>query len=149
MSPPGSDSVDRPPNRLAILMATPWSWSPKEQAMHHDIEAIVPALRRRGFRPVHDFCIVDQGRLDRDAVLRFLHEASLRISDWRDGEVFLYVTGHGRFEPDEPADPKDARLAVWLTESMGPLSQEGVFWDEIVERLHIPSAVRVTILPDT
>jgi hypothetical protein len=130
------------PNRLAILIAAPWS---ADTAMHHDIKAIVPVLRRRGFR-VEDLLVLDRGPLERRAVLDFLSEVSRRASGWRGGEVFLYVTGHGDFVGD---DAVSAKVAVRLVGPDRPLEEAGVFWEEIFATLEIPAGVRLTILPDT
>jgi hypothetical protein len=133
---------EHPSNRLAILIAAP---APGEEAMHRDVEAMVPALRRRGFRS-GDLLVLDRGPLERGAVLDFLREASRRVSGWRDGEVFLYVTGHGDFVG---RDAHEARVAVRLEGLDRPLLEAGIFWEEIFATLRIPARIKLTILPDT
>jgi cupin superfamily acireductone dioxygenase involved in methionine salvage len=138
----GAFGQDHSPNRLAILIAAPWSG---DAAMHRDIEGIVPVLQRRGFRAA-DLVILDRGPLERQAVLDFLREASRRVLGWRDGEVFLYVTGHGGFVG---RDASGARVAVRLAGLDRRLEEIGVFWEEIFATLKIPAGVSLTVLPDT
>jgi hypothetical protein len=125
-------------------------------AMENDIEAIIPALELRGFRWPDDFCIPGQdpcdrqkfhrGPLDRGEVLRFLSDCAREISNREAGEVFLYVTGHGMFEGE---DPHTARLAVYLDPANRSLSEAGVFWDELLETVSVPDHIPLVILPDT
>jgi hypothetical protein len=138
----GAVDHNRPTNRLAILVATPWSG---EEVMQHDIMAIVPALQRRGF-VAENLLTLDRGPVTRRDVLDFLHQGSRRISGWSTGEVFLYVTGHGDFVGP---DAESARLAVRLSAAEQPLGEVGIFWDEIFATFSVPAGVELTLLPDT
>jgi len=132
------------PARLAVLVAAPHRG---ECAMHNDILAIVPVLRSRGFCD-DELLRLDEGELERKKVLDFLREAAHRVSSWKEGEVILYVTGHGGFTG---YTLEEARPAVILSEGLPPLpvTELVIFWDEIFSTLDLPARVNLTLLADT
>ena len=129
-------------NSLALLIAVPWSG---EMAMRHDIQAIIPVLRRRGLQ-AHQMMILDQGVLDRETLLVFLRQAHRRTQSWDAGAVFMYVSGHGTFAGRTLAE---ARPAVQLRAADHPTQEHTLYWDEIFAALDLPQGVTLTLLPDT
>ena len=150
-SPGVTPARDGPTNRLAILIAATWQDRPgslSQSSMHHDIDAMVPVLRRRGFRE-DEILGHDRGPISREAVCELLRSAGRRIASWSEGEVFVYVTGNGSYSGQTATE---ARLAVQLEEiplAEQPTQETAVFWDEIVSMLAPPAGVSLTILPDT
>jgi hypothetical protein len=139
---PHSAAREAPSNTLTLLIAAPWS---SETAMKNDVEALIPVLRHRGLQEPQ-MMILDQGALEREAVLRWLRQAHGRTQSWKAGSVFLYVSGHGHFTG---TTPEDARLALQLKAAARPSPETAVFWDEIFAALDLPSGVTLTLLLDT
>jgi hypothetical protein len=139
---PHSGAREAPSNALTLLIAAPWSG---ETAMKNDVEALIPVLRHRGLQE-SQMMILDQGALDREAVLRWLRQAHRRTLPWKAGAVFLYVSGHGQFTG---TTPEDARLALQLKAAARPSAEAALFWDEIFAALDLPGGVTLTLLLDT
>jgi hypothetical protein len=128
--------------RLAVLLGARHRG---ERAMHNDIRAITPVLRSRGFCD-DDILKLNKADLERNEVLEFLRTAANRASTWKDGEVILYVTGHGSYTGETI---EEARLAVQLSGGPTPVTGAAIFWDEIFATLKLPAGVILTLLADT
>jgi hypothetical protein len=126
--------------QLAILISAPQA---DEASMHHDLEAMYKALKQRGLKSEEILCL--EGKLDRRLLLGFLEAIHHRISDWVQGSLFLYVTGHGFFS-GESAD--DARVGVALAPSGQGGEAYHIFWDRLFQALSVPQGVALTLLPD-
>jgi hypothetical protein len=127
--------------RLAILVAAPWEG---ETAMHNDLVAVYNALRQRGFAP-EEFLVLE-GPLTRSVLLAFLHDIQRRLALWQKGDVWFSFSGHGTFSGMTAAD---ARPGLLFTSEIPPSHEHQVFWDEIFATLQVPTAVQLTILPDS
>lgn len=95
--------------RLGILIGAPHR---DQSSMHHDLAAMYQALKRRGLASEEILCL--EGALDRRLLLELLNAIHHRVADWREGELFLYVTGHGFFSGESA---QDARAGVLLQPS--------------------------------
>jgi hypothetical protein len=140
--PSGAVAGRKQPARLAVLLGASHG---NERAMHNDIQAIAPVLRSRGFCD-DDILELNKADPERKVVLEFLCRAAQRVSSWRDGEVILYVTGHGSFTGETV---EEARLAVLLSGGPTPVAEAAIFWDEIFATLELPAGVTLTLLADT
>jgi hypothetical protein len=127
--------------RLAVLIALPW---PGETAMSRDVAAAQTALQRRGF--TRSEVIVLDGDRSRDAVLGCLGGVRQRIRGWREGDLFILVSGHGTYKGTTVAD---ARPGLLLSGRYPPPPELAVYWDEIFLALDVPAGVRAILVPDT
>jgi len=125
---------------MAVLIGALW---PGETTMHHDLAAMYATLRQRGFAP--EEVLLVEGLLTRRSLLTLLHDAHHRIRAWRQGEVFIYVSGHGFYRGTRAAE---AQPHLLLQQTSTPSPKEEVGWDEILATLAVPPTVRLTILPD-
>ena len=130
-----------PSSRLAVLVAGPWEG---EIAMQNDVEAMIDALRQRGF--ARDELLVLEGRLTRAGLLAFLEDVHRRIDGWPRGELLLHVSGHGLLEGKTAAE---ARAGLVFTSAFHPAAGDIVWWDEALAALGAPPPVRVVLLPDS
>ena len=128
------------PNHLALLLAAP---QPGETAMRRDQAAMTGALLARGFSADQILCL--HGPLDRPLVLATLQAAGRRVAGWREGSVFLHVSGHGFFDGDTP---ETARPGLLFSESEDVTDDGHLFWDDFFAALALPPGVRLTLLPD-
>lgn len=128
------------PDYLALLLAAP---QPGETAMRRDQAAMAQALRERGLAADQIFSLHDP--LDRPRALAFLAAASRRVAGWRDGAVFLHVSGHGFFAGDTA---ETARPGLLFSESEDVTDDGHLFWDDLFAALALPPGVRLTLLPD-
>lgn len=94
-------------NRLALLLAAP---QPGETAVRRDQAAMTEALLARGLAA--DQILSLHGPLDRPLVLATLQAAGRRVAGWREGSVFLHVSGHGFFDGDTPETARPALQPV-------------------------------------
>jgi Caspase domain len=130
----------RKPNRLALLIAAPWS---DETAMHNDLVSVEDALSQRGYSTNQIMRL--EGNLNRQSLLLLLREASRRIAKWKADEVFFYFSGHGFFSGSTATE---ARPGVLLASDPEYSSNVAVFWDEVFTTLNVPAKVNLFILPD-
>lgn len=128
------------PNHLALLLAAP---QPGETAMRRDQAAMTRALLARGLAADQILSLHDP--LDRPRALAFLHAAGRRVAGWREGAVFLHISGHGFFAGDTP---ETARPGLLFSESEDVTDDGHLFWDDLFAALALPSGVRLTLLPD-
>jgi hypothetical protein len=112
--------------------------------MHHDLSAMYDALRKRGFAPEEILWL--EGVLTRRGLLGWLHDAHRRLTTWRQGNVFLYVSGHGFYQG---TSAPTARPQLLLSQTSVPNFDDTVGWDEVFATLQVPAPVRLTVLPDT
>jgi hypothetical protein len=126
--------------QLALLLGIP---HPGEVAMHHDIIAMYRALLARGFLPEQILSV--GGPLDRQLLLQVVTAVGQRIATWPYGEILLYVTSHGFYTGDSPAD---ARVGIELLPATDGVPAAGLYWDEIWIALDAPPGVEVLLLPD-
>jgi hypothetical protein len=128
------------PARLGILIGAPHG---DQSSMHNDLVAMYQTLKRRGLTSEEIICL--EGALNRRLLLEFMSAIHRQIADWVQGELFLYVTGHGFFDGDSA---HDARVGVLLrvTENVG--DEYHTFWDQLFQALSAPQGVAVTVLPD-
>ncbi|MEW6737480.1 MAG: hypothetical protein AB1489_39730, partial [Acidobacteriota bacterium] len=127
--------------RLAILIAAP---ATKEKAMHNDITAMYDVLLKRGFAPRE--ILVIEGPLNHTLLMAILQESSKQIKQWKNGEVFLYYTGHGEFTGDSLSN---VRPGVALSGEPGEASESFVGWDEIFQVLDLSPAIKLLLLADS
>ena len=127
--------------RLAVLIALPWSG---ETAMSRDVAAAQTALQRRGFTR-SEMTVLDGGR-SREAVLGFLGGVRQRIGGWRDGDLFILVSGHGMYKGTTVGD---ARPGLLLSGRYPAPPELELYWDEIFLALDVPAGVRAILVPDT
>jgi hypothetical protein len=123
------------PKRLAVMISATWG---ADEAMHNDLMAMHQALRQRGLRDNEILSL--EGKLDRNIILGFLNEIGKDVATWREGEIFLYYTGHGSLEGK---NAKEAIVGLQLS------MQEKVSWNEIFTALRITPKVRLILLPDS
>ena len=133
-----SQMYDAP--QLSVLIGAPHLG---ETAMHHDLVAMYEALGRRGLAPEEILSL--EGALDRRLLLGFMEAIHHRIAGWKQGSLFLYVSGHG-FLTGENAE--EARVGVELGPTKQVEDEFHVFWDELFEALALPPGVSMTLLPD-
>ncbi|MBX7237716.1 MAG: hypothetical protein K1X65_25290 [Caldilineales bacterium] len=125
---------------FAILIAAP---HPGDTAMLRDQAAMIDALLARGFSADQILCL--HGPLDRPLVLATLQAAGRRVAGWREGSVFLHVSGHGFFVG---GTPETARPGLLFTESDDVTDDGHLFWEDFFAALALPSGMRLTLLPD-
>lgn len=126
--------------RQALLIGTP---NEGDVSMHNDLAAMYVALKTRGLAPEEILSI--EGKLSRQILMSFLEGVSHSIAQWREGQFFLYLSGHGFFTGDTA---KDARVGVQLQKPIAGSSAQNVYWDEVFSALSIPEVVTVTMLTD-
>jgi hypothetical protein len=131
--------------RLALLIG---ALHDGDLAIHNDLTAMYAALQRRGLAP--DEVLTLEGKLDRQILMSFLSGARRRIAHWTEGELFLYLSGHGFFTGDTV---EEAEVGVRLQNAAEPsAAQESsdhcVYWTEIFDALAVPEAVTLTLLAD-
>ena len=126
--------------RQALLIGTP---NEGDVSMHNDLAAMYDALKARGLASEEILSI--EGNLDRQILMPFLEGVSHRIAKWREGQLFLYLSGHGFFSGDIV---EDARVGIQLQNATAGLSVQNVYWDEVFSTLSIPEVVTVTMLID-
>jgi len=135
-----SEATVSKPQRLALLIIAPWEG---ETAMHNDLEAVYNALRLRGFAAKEILSL--EGQLDRRSFMSFLQNASKRVAQWRQGEIFFYFGGHGVFTG---TTVPEARPGLWFKSDPQMGADYTVFWDEVFAALNAPANVKVILLPD-
>ncbi|PON18041.1 hypothetical protein C2W62_10100 [Candidatus Entotheonella serta] len=138
-APVHATELDSEPH-LALMIGALW---PGETTIHHDLSSMYEILRHRGFAT--EEILLMQGLLTRRAILILLHDAHQRIRSWRQGEVFVYVSGHGFYRGTSAAN---AIPYLLLRQTGTPSSEEEVGWKEMLDTLAVPPTVRLTILPD-
>jgi hypothetical protein len=111
--------------------------------MHNDLAAMHDVLQTRGLAPQEILSL--EGNLDRQMLMTFLKGVSHRISQWSEGELFLYLSGHGFFTGDTV---KEARVGIQLQHATPGSSVQNVYWEEVFSALSIPKAVTFTMLID-
>jgi hypothetical protein len=126
--------------RQALLIGTP---NEGDVSMHNDLAAMYDALKIRGLASEEILSI--EGNLDRQILMPFLEGVSHRIAQWREGQLFLYLSGHGFFSGDIV---EDARVGIQLQKATAGSSVQNVYWDEVFSTLSIPEVVTVTMLID-
>src|SRR5512143_3915268 len=87
--------------RQALLIAAPHE---AEVSMHYDLAAMYAALQARGLAP--EEILLLEGSLDRRILLHFLEGFRHKIAQWREGELFLYLSGHGFFTGETVAEAR-------------------------------------------
>ena len=75
----------------------------------------------------------------------FLEGVRHRIAQWREGQLFLYLSGHGFFSGDTV---KEARVGIQLQKATAGSSVHNVYWEEVFCALAVPEVVMVTMLID-
>ena len=126
--------------RQALLIGAPHEG---DISMHNDLAAMHDALRTRGLAPEEILSL--EGNLDRQILLTFLEGVSRRIAHWSEGELFIYLSGHGVFTGDTF---EEARLGIMLQNAAPGSSARHVYWEEAFSALSIPEAVTFTMLID-
>ena len=129
------EELNTPRPKLAVLVSAAWS---ADTSMHNDLVAMHQALQKRGFQPDEIFSL--EGKLNRNLVLNFLSEIAKTTKTWREGEIFLFYTGHGSLEGDTP---KDARVGLMLS------PKEKVWWNEVFAALPLAPKVKLILLSDS
>jgi hypothetical protein len=112
--------------------------------MHHDLSAMYDALRKRGFAP--EEILLLEGVLTRRGLLDWLRDAHRRLTAWRQGDVFIYVSGHGFYQG---TSVPTAQPQLLLRQTSALSLDVVVGWDEVFATLRVPAPVRLTVLPDT
>ena len=79
--------------------------------MHNDLAVMHKALQARGLAPAEILLL--EGNLARQILMTFLEGVGRRIAHWSEGELFLYLSGHGVFTGDTF---EEARLGIMLRE---------------------------------
>ena len=126
--------------RQALLIGTP---NDGDVSMHNDLTAMYDALKTRGLASEEILSI--EGNLDRQILMHFLEGVNHRIAQWREGQLFLYLSGHGFFTGDIV---EEARVGIQLQKATAGSSVQNVYWDEVFSTLSIPEVVTVTMLID-
>jgi len=126
--------------RQALLIGTP---NEGDVSMHNDLATMYDALKTRGLAPEEILSI--EGNLDRHILMHFLEGVNHRIAQWREGQLFLYLSGHGFFTGDTV---EEARVGIQLQKATAGSSVQNVYWDEVFSTLSIPEVVTVTMLID-
>jgi hypothetical protein len=127
--------------RLALLVAAPWEG---ETAMQNDLVATYNALRQRGFSPEEFLVLV--GPLTRSLLLAFLHDVQKRIGAWHSGQVWFSFSGHGTIHGTTATE---ARPGLLFTSTLHPSPEDQMLWEEVFAALQVPTAVHLTLLPDS
>ena len=125
---------------LALLFGAPHAG---EVAMHNDLVAMYDALRLRGISPESILSI--EGRLNRNLLTEVLSTVCNEVAEWKAGEIFIAVSGHGFFVGEQG---DTARVGLELRPAEQITHEYHVFWDELFARLALPSAVNLTLVPD-
>jgi hypothetical protein len=136
----GEAIADRP-QRLALLIAASWEG---EGAMHNDLIAMYNALRLRKFLAKEILTL--EGQLNRRSFMSFLQKARRRMADWRQGELFFHIGGHGTYTG---TNATEARPGLWLKRDLQQSAEYTVFWDEIFALLNASANVKIILLPDS
>jgi len=136
----GSLHASSIPHRLALLVAAPHG---AETAMHDDLVSIYNGLRLRWLLPVEILTL--EGKLNRELLMVFLHQAGKSVINWSHGEVFLYYSGHGNLS----TDALGTRAGMLLTSNTQSYTDDYVLWDEVFAALALPPKVSLVILPDS
>ena len=126
--------------RQAVLVGAPKG---KDVSMHNDLAVMHKALQARGLAPAEILSL--EGNLDRQILTSFFKGVGRRISQWSEGELFLYLSGHGVFTGDTF---EEARLGIMLREVALGSSMRHLYWEEAFSALSIPEAVTCTMLID-
>ncbi len=126
--------------RQALLIGTPHEG---DVVIHNDLAAMHNVLLTRGLEPEEIISL--EGNLDRQILLTFLEGVSRRIAQWVDGELFLYVSGHGFFTGDTV---EEAQVGIELLNTNPESSMQNVYWEEVLSALSIPDTVTFTMLID-
>ncbi|HEY9786645.1 MAG TPA: caspase family protein [Candidatus Obscuribacterales bacterium] len=134
--------------QLAILIAAPHNG---ETAMHEDLSAMYQSLRQRGFSSKEILSL--EGELNRQQLMCTLQEAHRRITDWRNGAVFFFYSGHGTYYPQTALTVEEARPALCLDKSCEVNASQArassvVYWDEVFSTLAVPQHIRLILVPD-
>lgn len=125
---------------LALLIAAP---QPGERAMHNDQTVLAQALLTHGLPADHILLL--HGRLDRYLVLAALDNLRSRMAGWKQGSLFVHVSGHGYFI-GESGDSARAGLLFAGTEDVD--DDHHLLWEEFFDALDLPKGVHLTLLPD-
>ena len=128
-----------PPRRIALLFAVPWE---KESWLGNDLSKVRDGLRTRGLDAAEMISVSEQ--LDRDAFSNYLAQGRRRIAQWRDGEVFLYYSGHGMYRASAGGLPEPG---LQLNRDRD-VPSSALLWREVFALLGAPPGVRVLVLPD-
>lgn len=126
--------------RQALLIGAPHKGN---VSMHNDLAAMYSALGVRGLAPKEILSL--EGYLDCGMLLGFLQGVSHRIAHWSEGELFLYVTGHGFYTGDTV---EEALVGIQLHNAALGSSAHNVYWEEVFSALSIPGGVTCTMLVD-
>jgi hypothetical protein len=135
-----TQSRNREHPRQALLIGAPQEG---DVGVHNDLAAMYDALKTRGLAPEEILSL--EGNLDRQILMPLLEGVSHRIVRWNNGELFLYLSGHGFFTGDTI---EDARVGILLQKATLGSSVQNVYWDEVLSALSIPESVTVTMLID-
>jgi hypothetical protein len=111
--------------------------------MHNDLAAMYDVLKIRGLA-AEEILSLD-GNLDRQILMPFLEGISHRITQWREGQLFLFFSGHGFFSSETV---EKSRVGIQLQKAIPGSNVQNVYWDEVFSVLSIPEVVTVTMLID-
>ncbi len=125
---------------LALLFGAPHAG---EVAMHNDLVAMYDALRLRGISPESILSI--EGRLKRSLLTEVLDMVSKEVAEWKAGEIFIAVSGHGFFAGEQG---DTALVGLELRSAEQITNEYHVFWDELFAMLALPSTINLTLVPD-
>jgi hypothetical protein len=126
--------------KQALLIGTPHEG---DVSMHNDLTAMYDALKTRGLAPKEILSL--DGNLDRQILMPFLEGVNHRIAQWREGQLFLFFSGHGFFTGNTV---EEARVGIQLQKATSGSSVQNVYWEEVFCALSIPEVVTVTMLID-
>ncbi len=126
--------------RQALLIGAPHEG---DVSMHNDLAAMYDALETRDLAPEEILSL--EGNLDCRILIPFLKGVSHRIAQWSEGELFLYLSGHGFFTGDTV---EEARVGIQLQKATPGSSVQNLYWEEVFSALSIPESVTVTMLID-
>jgi hypothetical protein len=126
--------------RLALLIG---AHHKGDIGIHNDLMAMYVTLQTRGLALEEILSL--EGNLDRQILITFLKEVSHGIAKWSQGELFLYLSGHGFFTGDSV---EEARVGIELQNDLLESRMQDVYWEEVFSALSIPEAVTFTMLID-
>ena len=126
--------------RQALLIGAPHG---SDEGIQHDLAAMHDALQTRGLESEEILSL--EGNLDRQILIAFLEGISYRITQWSEGEFFLYLSGHGFFTGDTV---EKARVGIDLQNVTPGSHMQNMYWEEVFSALSIPEAVTFTMLID-
>lgn len=121
--------------KLALLIGVPGS--PSETDAHNDLAAMYDALVRRGFSR-HQILVLE-GELNAALLDGFLADAAQRTHNWKEGQLFLYYTGHGCID--------DSLMKAGLLLN-GDEQNGKVYWEHVFSKLNLPPSIDLVLLPD-